>query len=97
MPKFQETFCSQCGGAFGPGDSGFSHCDQHAGIANLDDVSPARECRECKHWTRLQPDDKTAPEGKCGLPADPNCWPFGYWPHTLQRDSCGSFEGRARR
>lgn len=29
-PKFKETFCSQCGGAFGPGDSGFSHCDQHA-------------------------------------------------------------------
>lgn len=29
-PRFQETFCSQCGGKFGPGDSGFSHCDQHA-------------------------------------------------------------------
>lgn len=27
--KFQETFCSQCGGAFGPGDHGYSHCDSH--------------------------------------------------------------------
>lgn len=30
MQRFQETFCSQCGGAFGPGDSGFSHCVDHA-------------------------------------------------------------------
>ena len=28
-PKFQETFCSQCGGKFGPGDSGYSHCLDH--------------------------------------------------------------------
>lgn len=27
--KFRETYCSQCGEEFGPGDSGFSHCDQH--------------------------------------------------------------------
>lgn len=40
MPKFKETFCSQCGGAFGPGDEGFSHCDQHAHLNNLDDLSP---------------------------------------------------------
>lgn len=37
-PKYTETFCSQCGGAFGPGDSGFSHCDQHQGLTNLDDM-----------------------------------------------------------
>ena len=24
--RFQKTFCSQCGGTFGPGDSGYSHC-----------------------------------------------------------------------
>lgn len=29
-PRFAETFCSQCGQAFGPGDHGFSHCDSHA-------------------------------------------------------------------
>lgn len=29
---FQSVWCSQCGGAFGPGDSGFSHCSQHGGL-----------------------------------------------------------------
>jgi hypothetical protein len=28
-PKFEKTFCSQCGGEFGPGDSGYSHCVDH--------------------------------------------------------------------
>jgi hypothetical protein len=28
-PKFAKTFCSQCGGEFGPGDSGYSHCADH--------------------------------------------------------------------
>lgn len=28
-PRFQCVFCSQCGQAFGPGDSGFSHCNSH--------------------------------------------------------------------
>ena len=40
MPKFDKTYCSQCGGEFGPGDSGYSHCDQHKGLANADDLSP---------------------------------------------------------
>lgn len=30
-PRFAQTYCSQCGGEFGPGDSGFSHCSDHAG------------------------------------------------------------------
>lgn len=38
MPKFKETFCSQCGGAFGPGDSGFSHCDQHVAEMSLEQI-----------------------------------------------------------
>lgn len=29
-PRFPVTSCSQCGSDFGPGDSGYSHCDQHA-------------------------------------------------------------------
>jgi hypothetical protein len=29
-PKYQVTYCSQCGGEFGPGDSGYSHCSDHA-------------------------------------------------------------------
>lgn len=28
-PKFAKTYCSQCGGEFGPGDSGYSHCVDH--------------------------------------------------------------------
>ena len=47
------------------------------------------ECRNCQHWTRLQPDDETAPEGQCGLKQDPGFWPLGYWPNTLQKDGCG--------
>lgn len=29
MPRFEQTSCSQCGQDFGPGNSGYSHCDQH--------------------------------------------------------------------
>lgn len=29
MPKFSNVSCSQCGEDFGPGDSGFSHCQDH--------------------------------------------------------------------
>jgi hypothetical protein len=28
--KFKETFCSQCGEGFGPGDSGYSSCKSHS-------------------------------------------------------------------
>lgn len=42
MARFAETFCSQCGGVFGPGDSGYSHCDSHPGPARerLRDAAP---------------------------------------------------------
>lgn len=30
--KFSAVGCSQCGQMFGPGDSGFSHCRDHAGM-----------------------------------------------------------------
>ena len=33
--KFKETFCSQCGEGFGPGDSGYSSCKSHLGKAAL--------------------------------------------------------------
>jgi hypothetical protein len=29
--KYDNVSCSQCGRSFGPGDHGFSHCDQHPG------------------------------------------------------------------
>lgn len=27
--RFQQVYCSQCGGSFGPGNAGFSHCSDH--------------------------------------------------------------------
>ena len=36
-PKFNKVSCSQCGGEFGPRDSGFSHCEDHKGLKNLDE------------------------------------------------------------
>jgi hypothetical protein len=30
-PRFWQTYCSQCGQEFGPGDCGFSHCSDHKG------------------------------------------------------------------
>lgn len=35
MSKFEKTFCSHCGGKFGPGESGYSHCDQHWDVPTL--------------------------------------------------------------
>lgn len=28
-PKYDKTYCSQCGQEFGPGDCGYSHCENH--------------------------------------------------------------------
>lgn len=28
-PKFDKTYCSNCGREFGPGDHGYSHCENH--------------------------------------------------------------------
>lgn len=32
IPKFDATYCSQCGKVFGPGNHGFSHCTDHQQI-----------------------------------------------------------------
>lgn len=29
-PRFTNVYCSNCGQEFGPGDHGFSHCENHA-------------------------------------------------------------------
>lgn len=39
--RFDRTYCSQCGGEFGPGTSGYSHCDQHEGRTNYDGMGDA--------------------------------------------------------
>ena len=31
MPRYESTSCSQCGHEFGPGDHGYSHCQDHPG------------------------------------------------------------------
>lgn len=31
-PKFENVSCSNCGRSFGPGNHGFSHCDNHKGL-----------------------------------------------------------------
>lgn len=31
-PRFPNVSCSQCGQTFGPGDHGFSHCENHEGM-----------------------------------------------------------------
>lgn len=28
-PRYDKTYCSQCGQEFGPGDCGYSHCENH--------------------------------------------------------------------
>lgn len=35
-PRFPEVFCSHCGGAFPAADHGYSHCENHKGIARHD-------------------------------------------------------------
>ena len=43
--RFEKTFCSQCGGEFGPGDSGYSHCQDHRA-----------EKIVTSHWSKPIPD-----------------------------------------
>ena len=52
-------------------------------------------CGSCTHWARGSASDMTVPEGKCGLETDPNFYPFGYWPNTLQSDKCRKFNRAA--
>jgi hypothetical protein len=35
-PRFADVGCSSCGQSFGPGDSGFSHCEHHKGLKGYD-------------------------------------------------------------
>ena len=47
-PKYAETFCSQCGRSCGPGDHGYSHCDQHPGAKR--DALLRRQSAAHKGW-----------------------------------------------
>lgn len=35
-PRFEKTYCSQCGREFGPGDHGYSHCADHQNLEDYD-------------------------------------------------------------
>lgn len=37
VKKFSKTYCSDCGGEFGAGNAGYSHCDQHKGQPDISD------------------------------------------------------------
>jgi hypothetical protein len=61
-PRFQKTYCSQCGGEFGPGDEGFSHCSDQVRsmVPKLEDEpAPARPWRggedEMTNWLSTRP------------------------------------------
>ena len=41
--KFTSVYCSQCGGIFGPSDSGYSHCKDHSVFATHE-KPPAGTC-----------------------------------------------------
>ena len=54
MPKFANVSCSQCGQSFGPGEHGYSHCEDHrrgdedmltAMYAVISKLDPARRKR----------------------------------------------------
>lgn len=50
MPRFDKTSCSQCGGEFGPGDQGYSHCSDHATAWHDSETAPEDEatCPQCE-------------------------------------------------
>lgn len=43
IPRFAQTFCSQCGGEFGPGNHGFSYCEHHRSAPAAPAVAPASD------------------------------------------------------
>lgn len=46
--RFEQTSCSQCGRDFGPGEHGYSHCDQHPGFKR--DAMLRRQAAARKGW-----------------------------------------------
>lgn len=46
-PVFTATYCSQCGGKFGPGRSGYSDCRDHQDWLTAEEESEANAWRGC--------------------------------------------------
>ncbi len=70
QPRFPVTYCSQCGGEFGPGDSGYSHCRDHMEEVTCASCSGSGEgrwdgstCHACKgSGSQMYPVDAAGPD-----------------------------------
>jgi hypothetical protein len=54
--KFQNTFCSQCGEEFGPGDHGYSHCSNHR-LPSFTTTTSERELMNNEIETTIKTED----------------------------------------
>lgn len=68
MPRFDKTYCSQCGGEFGPGDSGFSHCQDHPPYAKAynSDLYATADSVACPACTSTSGSPRFIDCGLCG-------------------------------
>lgn len=74
MAKFEKTYCSQCGGEFGPGDHGFSHCSTHEVLSRVktDPIWAVREIERLRGWLRhIDNTDWDCGEAEAALRGDP--------------------------
>ena len=86
--------------AIGRGKQMSTGINQLEEIKDMTDLA-SKCCDACRHWTRLNADDLTAPEGECACPNwrgplwfEAKVPSFGYHPHTLKRDYCSQFKRR---
>lgn len=66
-PRFTETYCSQCGAEFGPGDAGFSHCEDHAASPAAPEAAEPEQQAHAGEPEVLTPDDITLISGQVTL------------------------------
>lgn len=64
--RFSQTHCSQCGGSFGPGNAGFSHCSDHTAAPH----PPAQQAEpiddeQIVHAGRVFSTNNSYANGKC--------------------------------
>jgi hypothetical protein len=91
LPKFSTTRCSQCGGEFGAGDSGYSHCEDH------DRAGATRRMRGCAVCGKVNPHrgpegcDRVLPEPACDACSDTGrvaVWKMGWHGYDEVEEKC---------